>query len=88
MDHWSRVKLNELDTRGLDLNSHCDFKKSVREKSPLKAVRLTFKKSEISILDEFIELYGKEKLSEYILRTLKNDKDWKSNNTLQQSFKF
>lgn len=88
MEHWSKVKIEELDTRGIDLSSPCDFKASVRDKSPLKAVRLTFKKSRIAILDEFIKLHGKEKLSNYILDTLENDKNWKSDTTLQQSLEF
>jgi len=88
MEHWSKIKIEELDTRGIDLSSPCDFKESVRAKSPLKAVRLTFKKSRISILDEFIELHGKEKLSNYILDILENDKNWKSDIALQQSIEF
>lgn len=88
MEHWSKVKKEELDTRGIDLSSPCDFKAAVRAKSPLKAVRLTFRKDRMNILDEFIKLHGKEKLSDFILKKLEDDKSWKPNTTLQQSLKF
>lgn len=82
--HWSKVTIDQLDTRGINFDESVDFKQVVRDKSPIKAVRLTFKKDRINIIDEYINMHGKEKLSEYILDKLENDKDWKSDIALQQ----
>ncbi len=82
-EHWSKVKLSQLDTRGQILPSNTDFKEEVRKKSPLKVYRLTFEKADSSILDEFIEEHGKGALSKFIIKALRYGKNRESGTTLQ-----